>query len=180
MASQQALPTLYGDQSMVKEKSLSNSSDSATQDSDKMHDRLAIINSQITELQPSHSIKPLKVLVIGNNRDFLVKVRNFLKLHHMKAMTVVDGLTALTLFHNYDFDVVVTTISTTRLNGNIIAQYINNELMPIPVIALTDSPTTEDHHFDATLELPLQYDTLLEEIRRHTSINSLHAKNINN
>jgi CheY-like chemotaxis protein len=105
----------------------------------QLQNNLSAIKSHVTERTSSGSSEPLHILVVDSNREFLASVKSFLLLQHIEVMTVVDGLTALTLFHNHRFDAIVTGASISRLGGDIIAQYVKNSHLPIPIIAIVYS-----------------------------------------
>ena len=134
----------------------------------QLSDNLSAIHAEVSGRKLSESTTSLCVLVVDSDRNFLFRVRNFLMYQGIEVMTVLDGLSGLTLFHNHSFDAIVTGPSITRLGGDIFAQYVKNAILPLPVIGMGNSHSDREHHFDAVIEVPLQPDALLKEIFRLT------------
>lgn len=130
----------------------------------QMCDNLLRIQSSVTKLRHRETSRPLKILAVDSDRNFLINLKNFLLLHQFKVITVVDGLSALSLFQNQRFDLAITGPEMSKQGEHSVAHYIKSAPQPIPIISVTDSREIERNYFDAVLELPLQPTKLLKEI----------------
>ena len=77
------------------------------------------------------------------------------------ADNVVDGIKR---FNAEAFDLVLTDICMPGISGNILAGYVRNLRVDIPVIAVTASPWLANELFDMVIEKPFELTFLLDTI----------------
>ena len=77
------------------------------------------------------------------------------------ADNVVDGIKR---FNAETFDLIMTDICMPGLSGNLLAGYVRNLRVDIPVIAVTASPWLVNELFDMVIEKPFELTFLLDTI----------------
>ena len=84
-------------------------------------------------------VNPLKILVIDDNEEILLALRNFLRKKNYAVATATNGLDGLKLFESAkdDFDLVITDLVMPHISGVAMISIIKKRSPNIPVIAIT-------------------------------------------
>ncbi|WP_438970458.1 response regulator transcription factor [Methylophaga sp.] len=90
-------------------------------------------------------INPATVLIVEDHQDLAANIGDFLEAGGMTVDFAADGLTALQLCHQHNFDAIVLDIMMPGIDGYEVCQRIRNELQQdMPIIMLTARDTLDD------------------------------------
>lgn len=108
--------------------------------------------------------KTCKVLVVDDNEPIRQLLKTKLNKSDFDVYCAKNVLDALFKFIEEPFDLVLTDICMTGLNGNHLAHYIRNLDKDIPIVAVTASPDLANEAFDAVIEKPFALHYLLDTV----------------
>jgi two-component system sensor histidine kinase EvgS len=116
---------------------------------------------------------PAKVLIVDdveNNRLLLQEILDEFNLDHLIA---IDGLQAVDMCKDHQFDLVIMDIRMPRMNGYQATVIIQQNDNPPPIVALTASVVADSedakhrHLFSGYLQKPLDKRDFVSELKRH-------------
>lgn len=92
---------------------------------------------------------PARILVVDDSEAYLALLNTWLTEFGFSVVAVNNGYDAICRFNKEDFDLVLTDICMPGLNGNMIAQYIQNVRADVPAVAVTSAPfLANEAYFD--------------------------------
>ena len=116
--------------------------------------------------------KPLKLLVIDDNRELLAAIYQFLSNKKYDVVSASDGLDGLKLLEAEEqrFDLVITDIVMPNISGLAIISIVKKKFPGTPVIAITgwgEHPEmlALEAQADLVLEKPFELDELDDAIK---------------
>ena len=116
--------------------------------------------------------KPLKLLVIDDNRELLAAIYQFLSNKKYDVVSASDGLDGLKLLEAEEqrFDLVITDIVMPNISGLAIISIVKKKFPDTPVIAITgwgEHPEmlALEAQADLVLEKPFELDELDDAIK---------------
>lgn len=116
--------------------------------------------------------KTYRLLLIDDNEEILVSLKNFLNKKGYVVVSATNGLDALKLLEatNVDFDLVITDLVMPNISGVAVTAIIKKQNPAIPVIAITgygEQPESlaREVHADLVMEKPFK----LDELENHIS-----------
>lgn len=123
-------------------------------------------------------INPATVLIVEDHQDLAANIGDFLEAGGMTIDFAADGLTALQLCSQHNFDAIVLDIMMPGIDGYEVCRQIRDELQQdMPIIMLTARDTLDDkltgfeHGADDYLIKPFEMKELearlISHIRRH-------------
>lgn len=123
-------------------------------------------------------MNPATVLIVEDHQDLAANVGDFLEAGGMTVDFAADGMTALQLCHQHDYDALVLDIMMPGMDGYEVCRRIREELQQdMPIIMLTARDTLDDklsgfaHGTDDYLVKPFEMKELearlISHIRRH-------------
>lgn len=123
-------------------------------------------------------INPATVLIVEDHQDLAANIGDFLEAGGMTIDFAADGLTALQLCSQHNFDAIVLDIMMPGIDGYEVCRQIRDELQQdMPIIMLTARDTLDDklsgfeHGADDYLIKPFEMKELearlMSHIRRH-------------
>ena len=108
-----------------------------------------------------------KLLIIDDNEEILVALKNFLNKKDYLVVTASNGLDGLKLFEAaYDeFDLVITDLVMPNIGGVALISIFKNQTPDLPIIAITgygEQPESlaREARADVVLEKPFKLDEL--------------------
>jgi DNA-binding NtrC family response regulator len=117
--------------------------------------------------------KKYRLLVIDDNEEILISLKNFLSKKNYHVVTALNGLDALKLIEaaSDDFNLVVTDLVMPNISGVAVTAIIKKKNAKMPVIAITgygEQPEAlaKEVHADIVLEKPFKLDALEAHISR--------------
>ncbi len=105
-----------------------------------------------------------KILVVDDNDSIRQLIMTKLRSGGFDVVCAESGLDAIQQFNNESFDLILTDINMPGINGNILAQYIRNVTMDVPVIGITGEPWLAGDYFDTVIEKPFELKFLMDSI----------------
>ena len=116
--------------------------------------------------------KPLKLLIIDDNRELLAAIYQFLSNKKYDVVSASDGLDGLKLLEveEQSFDLVITDIVMPNISGLAIISIVKKKFPGTPVIAITgwgEHPEmlALEAQADLVLEKPFELDELDDAIK---------------
>ncbi|MBW2678638.1 MAG: response regulator [Deltaproteobacteria bacterium] len=108
-----------------------------------------------------------RLLIIDDNEEILVSLKNFLSKKNFTVVTASNGLDGLKLFEAAydDFDLVVTDLIMPNIGGVALISIFKKKIADLPVIAITgygEQPESlaREAKADVVLEKPFKLDEL--------------------
>jgi len=121
--------------------------------------------------------KKYRLLIIDDNEEILISLKNFLSKKNYHVISASSGLDALKLFEaaTDDFDLVITDLVMPNISGVAITAIIKKRNQGMPVIAITgygEQPEAlaREVHADLVMGKPFKLDELEKAIKRLLSI----------
>jgi two-component system chemotaxis response regulator CheY len=113
---------------------------------------------------PYHNIR---VLIIDEDRDNLALLAEALLTGGMLVAAETSSMAALHRLDEIDFDLIITDIALTCMNGNQLLEEIRRRRVgKIPVIAATATPYMASRQFNRTLCKPYTLGDLWKTVRQ--------------
>ena len=106
----------------------------------------------------------VKILVVDDNDSIRQRLMTKLQSCGFDVICADSGQEAIQKFNNESFDMVLTDINMREINGNVLAQYIRNVTMDVPVIGITGGPWLAGEYFDTVIEKPFELKFLMDSI----------------
>ena len=114
-----------------------------------------------------------RILVIDDNEEILVTLRNFLKKKNYAVAAATNGLDGLKIFESAvdDFDLVITDLVMPNISGVAIISIIKKKNPNVPIIAITgygEQPEAlaREAKADIVIEKPFKLNKLLKTIQK--------------
>jgi DNA-binding NtrC family response regulator len=117
--------------------------------------------------------KKYRLLVIDDNEEILISLKNFLSKKNYSVVMASNGLDALKLIEaaTDDFDLVVTDLVMPNISGVAVTAIIKKKNEKLPVIAITgygEQPESlaKEVRADIVMEKPFKLDVLEKHISK--------------
>ena len=113
--------------------------------------------------------KPLTLLIIDDNEEILVALKDFFSMDNFNVYSAIDGLEALKIIEseNIAFDLIITDIVMPNISGVGIISIVKKRWPDVPVIAITgwgEHPEALAAEADADLVIEKPFD--LAELKK--------------
>ena len=113
--------------------------------------------------------KPLNLLIIDDNEEILVALKDFFSMDNFNVYSAIDGLEALKIIEseNIAFDLIITDIVMPNISGVGIISIVKKRWPDVPVIAITgwgEHPEALAAEADADLVIEKPFD--LAELKK--------------
>ncbi len=113
--------------------------------------------------------KPLNLLIIDDNEEILVALKDFFSMDNFNVYSAIDGLEALKIIEseNIAFDLIITDIVMPNISGVGIISIVKQRWPDVPVIAITgwgEHPEALAAEADADLVIEKPFD--LAELKK--------------
>jgi CheY-like chemotaxis protein len=116
---------------------------------------------------------PHNILVIDDNEEILLALRNFLRKKDYAVSTATNGLDGLKLFESAKdaFDLVITDLVMPNIGGVAVTSIVKKRWPGIPIIAITgfgENPEAlaKEAKADVVMEKPFKLNKLLQTIQQ--------------
>ena len=117
--------------------------------------------------------KSHRILVIDDNEEILVALKNFLRKKNFSVASATNGLDGLKLFESAadEFDLVITDLVMPNISGVAVISIIKKKNPDIPVIAITgygEQPEAlaKEARADTVIEKPFKLNKLIKTIQK--------------
>jgi DNA-binding NtrC family response regulator len=85
------------------------------------------------------------ILLVDNDREFCVAIKKMFQKHGYMVSPVHDGIKALCLLEEGEFDLIISELGTPKLDGMELMEEINRRKIKAPVIFLTADGEIESY-----------------------------------
>lgn len=96
-------------------------------------------------------MKPIRVLIVDDEHEFVTALVERLNLRGMEAMGVSDGNQALEVIKSNDFEVIVLDVKMPGISGLQIIQQIKQLCLNLQIVLLTGRSSPQDEHMGKKL-----------------------------
>jgi len=114
-----------------------------------------------------------RILVIDDNEEILVTLKNFLRKKNYAVASATNGLDGLKLFESAanEFDLVITDLVMPNISGVAVISIIKKRNPNVPIIAITgygEQPEAlaREAHADIVMEKPFKLNKLIKTIQK--------------
>ncbi len=118
----------------------------------------------------------MNILYADDSPTCILLVKLFLKEYNIKIDIAKNGQEAINLINKYKYDIIITDLQMPIKSGVDVLNYVKENNMNIPVIALTafamksDIEKFKSYGFDDYITKPFNQETLMKSLSNATTI----------